>query len=159
MRGYEGSGRARVRPDSKHVRASSRAVSPLRSTEHGPRSTSRSDIRPLPRTACVRKSKSARLVDDGRDDAERVVNDAQREAVEIVLAAERNAAVRTDTVLRNAQQRLEIMVPAEREVFDWMARAFDALCGAPTSPDCRRRRRCRRPPATVASPRITSIAK
>jgi hypothetical protein len=66
-----------------------------------------------------------------RISAEQVVNDAQREAVEIVLAAERKAAVRTDTVLRNAQQRLEIMVSAEREVFDRMAQAFDALRGAP----------------------------
>jgi DivIVA domain-containing protein len=71
-----------------------------------------------------------RILDNARDDAEQLVNDAQREAVEIVLAAERKAAVRTDTVLRNAHQRLEIMVSAEREVFDRMARAFDALRGA-----------------------------
>ena len=71
-----------------------------------------------------------RILDSARDDAEQLVNDAQREAVEIVLAAERKAAVRTDTVLRNAHQRLEIMVSAEREVFDRMARAFDALRGA-----------------------------
>ncbi|MEO5842534.1 MAG: hypothetical protein ABIQ73_17525 [Acidimicrobiales bacterium] len=77
------------------------------------------------------KDAGDRIVDDARDDAEQVVNDAQREAVLIVLAAERKAAVRTDTVLRNAQQRLEIMVSAEREVVDRMARAFDALRGAP----------------------------
>jgi DivIVA domain-containing protein len=71
-----------------------------------------------------------RILDNARDDAEQLVSDAQREAVEIVLAAERKAAVRTDTVLRNAHQRLEIMVSAEREVFDRMARAFDALRGA-----------------------------
>jgi len=77
------------------------------------------------------KDAGDRIVDDARDDAEQAVNDAQREAVEIVVATERKAAVRTDTVLRNAQQRLEIMVSAEREVFGRMARAFDALRGAP----------------------------
>ncbi|HUP76360.1 MAG TPA: hypothetical protein VM282_25215 [Acidimicrobiales bacterium] len=46
--------------------------------------------------------------------------------------ADRVSAELKDLAERDAlQQRLEIMVLAEREVFDRMARAFDALRGAP----------------------------
>jgi hypothetical protein len=74
-------------------------------------------------------------------DAELIVTDARAKRSRSCSRPNASAAVRTDTVLRNAQQRLEIMVSAEREVFDRMARAFDALRGAPISTGCRNRRR------------------
>ena len=59
--------------------------------------------------------------------------EGHRQATELVTTAERRASQQTEQILRNAQRRLEILVGAEREVFERLARAFDTLRAAPGS--------------------------